>query len=419
MPKPLLTVSPMPIRAANVRTFGTVGHGVTDDAPAIQAAINSVAGAGGGIVLLPTGVYALSSRIFLASGVILQGEGASTILKVGNGSIYGAIRGTNVHDWAIRDLAIDLNKMNTVDGLSDSGQQAIYVVATTAAGIVRGRIERVSVTNGWRHGISLVSTDAVPATWPLDVLVTDCQVSSVGRIGIFVEKGNGTRIDGCEVQTCAAQGIYVQSSHDCRVTDCYAHGNGWHGIVFWRSTDFRVEGCRSNDNDVAQTHSNNSGIGIVASVNCQRFVISGNECCRNGGIGISLDVRLADNDYSQVPVDAVVNDNTCDGNRWSHGIYAQYLRGLTLIGNRANGNAHSGIYLVAAREVAVIGNLARANAVYGVGISEPTIESEGGTSPSGNIQIRGNALFDNVSGALGHAVGVPSGGYLVYDGKPV
>ena len=50
---------------ADVTTFGATGDGVTDDAPAIQAAINSVVAAGAGEVFFPIGRYLVNSRLKL------------------------------------------------------------------------------------------------------------------------------------------------------------------------------------------------------------------------------------------------------------------------------------------------------------------------------------------------------------------
>jgi polygalacturonase len=81
----------LPVRAAgqiadrarqtyfDVRQFGAKGDGATIDSPAINAAIEAAANAGGGTVIFPAGVYA-SYSIHLKSKVALYIEQGATIL---------------------------------------------------------------------------------------------------------------------------------------------------------------------------------------------------------------------------------------------------------------------------------------------------------------------------------------------------
>jgi polygalacturonase len=63
----------------DVRRFGATGDGHTVDSPAINAAIDAAASAGGGTVLFPAGVYA-SYSIRLKSNVALYLQQGATIL---------------------------------------------------------------------------------------------------------------------------------------------------------------------------------------------------------------------------------------------------------------------------------------------------------------------------------------------------
>jgi parallel beta-helix repeat protein len=66
------------VLAVNVKHYGAVGNGTTDDTAAIQAAINAVYAAGGGTVLIPEGTYATSARLQPKSNVHIVGEGMSS-----------------------------------------------------------------------------------------------------------------------------------------------------------------------------------------------------------------------------------------------------------------------------------------------------------------------------------------------------
>lgn len=78
--------APLPIdlpgAVYNVRDYGAAGDGWTNDSPAIQAAINAAAKAGGGVVYLPAARYAIHSTLRVtSSNTVIKGAGkGSTIL---------------------------------------------------------------------------------------------------------------------------------------------------------------------------------------------------------------------------------------------------------------------------------------------------------------------------------------------------
>ena len=66
----------------NVRDYGAVGNGQTDDRAAIQAAIDAAAaGAGGGVVQFPAGTYLVREILVLKSNITLSLDANATILN--------------------------------------------------------------------------------------------------------------------------------------------------------------------------------------------------------------------------------------------------------------------------------------------------------------------------------------------------
>lgn len=66
------------ITTVNLQDFGTVGDGLTDDAPALQSALDALADAGGGTLLVPQGRYAIATPVEVdfagsASAITIQG----------------------------------------------------------------------------------------------------------------------------------------------------------------------------------------------------------------------------------------------------------------------------------------------------------------------------------------------------------
>src|SRR5262245_5416723 len=109
----------------NVKDFGAVGDGVTDDRLKIQAAIDdAIAGNKGGI-LFPAGTYRVS-RTTLAGGrwalelnnvqdFKVTGEGPKSVVKLVNtaaptGDFHVFILRNNCHRIVFEDLVIDGNR---------------------------------------------------------------------------------------------------------------------------------------------------------------------------------------------------------------------------------------------------------------------------------------------------------------------
>src|SRR5262245_40581355 len=122
----------------NVKDYGAVGDGVTDDRLAIQAAVDACNAAGGGEVYIPDGVYIVSGQlnqslgcIMLYSNITLTGDGmGQTTIKLQdgwNGAITGIVRtpyGVDTHNVYVHDLTIDGNRDNTsgkIDGWFNGG----------------------------------------------------------------------------------------------------------------------------------------------------------------------------------------------------------------------------------------------------------------------------------------------------------
>ena len=84
----------------NVKDFGAVGNGTTDDTAAIQAAINQVASLGGGKVIFNMGIYLITARLTANVGVLLDGEVRTDVSANTNGGssakpriVWGGVSG--------------------------------------------------------------------------------------------------------------------------------------------------------------------------------------------------------------------------------------------------------------------------------------------------------------------------------------
>ena len=80
----ILTNIPPTVCKVNACDFGAKGDGYTDDLPALQAAMRSLA-ATGGTVFLPPGSYRIEETLCLLPGVQLRGAGRENTLILGSG----------------------------------------------------------------------------------------------------------------------------------------------------------------------------------------------------------------------------------------------------------------------------------------------------------------------------------------------
>lgn len=115
----------------NVKSYGALGNGTTNDSSAFQSANDYLTANGGGTLFVPRGTYIANFTI--DSKVYVKGEGVNvTILKSANSSNLDVIKGRNfatltgtakqnpenrgVRYYGISDLTIDGNKANNTSG---------------------------------------------------------------------------------------------------------------------------------------------------------------------------------------------------------------------------------------------------------------------------------------------------------------
>lgn len=190
---------------ANVKDFGAIGDGSTDDTTSIATAIASIS-ATGGIVYFPAGVY-LTGRITLPSLVILMGEiKDATVIKLKDTQNSDLIATTNfatltgtdttngVYGCGIQNLTLDGNKDNNATGGN--------VISIYGYGYL---LQNINIREGKGWGIwSEYGTQSLPTT----------DVALEAKIINFVVHDNHIG------------GIRFKGAHDSHIYDGVVYYNG-------------------------------------------------------------------------------------------------------------------------------------------------------------------------------------------------
>ena len=201
----------------NVKAYGAVGDGTTDDTVAIQAALTAAVTAGGGIVYLPAAIYKVTNTLLIGSYVHVVGAGrGATIIRSPAGAYTGKVvnSGTILTTLAMAGSVVGASVQSlTVDHATNG---------TTANGIA------VQIDGAGNYGTNCVIEDTQVLfsvgsqylIWSQKAVGTkilhnyvDGGISSntpaSTQEGIEVYGGSGVLVDGNTVRNCGQDGIFV------------------------------------------------------------------------------------------------------------------------------------------------------------------------------------------------------------------
>jgi hypothetical protein len=183
----------------NVKTFNAKGDGTTDDAPAIQAAINAASAAGGGTLYFPPGRYILNAQLNWASGVNAIGAG------------------------------------DRVSILQSTNQNLDCIVGTDISGVTLQALQLSGPGRGYGTGVRFTRF-AAPST--VNITLRDVMIQSFGGDGVFLHELASSTLHRVRVRTCGGVGFHLQAPQDTvlggastSLVSCSAEGNVTGG--FW------------------------------------------------------------------------------------------------------------------------------------------------------------------------------------------
>jgi parallel beta-helix repeat protein len=283
----------------------TVGHSKAEmigtDNRVLQAAVDYIAGLGGGIVEIGPGEFTMNDSLHLRPFVTVRGQQAKTILR--KAKAYESL------------LAIDGDygeEQITVSDAAGFSVGAGVAIWDTQSGGFHTTVARITGRNGSTFSISkplnadcMIHNKAKAATvFPV--------ISGYDLEGVRIEKLviDGNKEQNVHLNGCRGAGIFLYRGYGTVIEDCTVRNYNGDGISFQQSNDVTVNGCLSENNASLGIHPgsgsqrpvvrecvarNNGEDGLFLCWRVRHGLFEGNVLEGNGRFGISIGHKDSDN----------------------------------------------------------------------------------------------------------------------------
>lgn len=355
--------------AFNIKDYGAVGNGSTDDTSAISSCLSAARATSSGSRLVevhvPPGNYVIASS--LNPGLCkINGYGATFTAKASTTSFNMLVSTTQ--EFSVFGLTVDQNKANTT--YSGSLSTGVGIYSFRAAGGALGTYRDVTVKNSWCPGIRIgatVQTDAKDAA-KISARIENATVDSC-EYGVWCQGGGGAVIIGNTVTNCGSAGIWDNNSRNTVIANNYVlttTGTNSSAITTAYSYGALITGNHCYGSLWAGV---TVGGGATTWTAARYFRISNNHCEDNYYHGITIDTTISTALDTSVYCGGSITGNTCKHNGWTptngNGIYLQNASGVAVSGNMCENNYSAGIAMNGQR-LAVAGNTCVDNSLYGI-----------------------------------------------------
>jgi parallel beta-helix repeat protein len=280
----------------------TKGDIVGSDHRAIQAAVDYVAGLGGGSVEILPGVYHFRNAVRLRSQVRIVGSGAESIC-IKEPSIKTALAENS--DWYEQEVTLaDPSGFRVGDGIvlrtrnPHNGSFDTYKRTLVARSGQRFKLNEMLVENFWTKEGATATTlfalfdgfrisDAVIENITLDGNRSNNEFLNGNYIGcIFLRESNRIHMKRVTARNFNGDGISWQVCHDVRAEDCHSYDNAGFGLHPGSGSQRAVvTGSRLERND----------IGFFFCWGVKWSLVENNRMADNKRFGVSIGHNDTDN----------------------------------------------------------------------------------------------------------------------------
>jgi parallel beta-helix repeat protein len=276
-------------------------HITGGDNRSLQAAVDYIAGLGGGTVKIGEGEYLMYDSLHLRANVTVRGEKGKTILRKADGVVC--------------PLALD----------GDFGEQQFTVEDTAGFEVGYGVAIWDDNAGGFHTTVARI-TGRNGNTFSIDKpLMADCMVANKAKaVTVFPvisgydikgAKVEGLTIDGNKdsnvtLNGCRGAGIFLYRAFGTVIENCTVRNYNGDGISFQQSNDVTVAGCTSENNNYLGIHPgsgsqrpqvrncvarNNGTDGLFLCWRVRHGLFTNNVLEGNGQFGISIGHKDSDN----------------------------------------------------------------------------------------------------------------------------
>lgn len=342
--------------AVRITVGQTEGDLIGRDNRALQAAVDYVAGLGGGVVEIGPGEYRMRDSLHLRSRVTVRGAGDRTVLKKER-----EFRSPLVADGDFGEAAITVQDPSGFEigrgvYVASRKQQYFHGVCATVLNV---RSNYFTLSRAMNADIMVADGGFAATIFPVvsGYHLEDAVVEHLTIDGNAAE--NPTKTDGCRTA-----GIFLYRGDHSVIRHCTVRDFNGDGISFQQSNDVRVEDC---------TVERCGGLGLHPGSGSQRPVVRNCRAAGNAEDGFFFCWRvrggLAENN--------VLENNGRYGMSIGHKDSDNVVRGNTVIGNQQGGVYwRSESEPMAAHRILFEGNTVRDNEAWGLfidGATEGTI----------------------------------------------
>jgi len=266
----------------NVRSFGAKGDGKTVDTPAINAAIEMAAAAGGGSVRFPAGTY-LSFTIRLKSHIALYLDQGATILAADPSKIKGSYDLPEINQWdmyqdfghshwqnsliagiGLEDISIlgpgliDGRRLTRRSPRPRRPQQAGDAPVSLGDARPQAKVESPLGEDAPVSEMNGLGNKAIGLKNCRNVIIRDISILNGGHFAILATGVDNLTIDSVKIDT-NRDGIDIDSCHNVRISNASVNSPNDDAIVlkssyalgFARATEnVTVTGCLVSGYDI-------------------------------------------------------------------------------------------------------------------------------------------------------------------------